>query len=204
MKENLQGQREDIIRRLFQDSGLPENLTTEVKEIARTAFKWGVLLERERHMLTKDRNTNPNVFSPWSYDAGSKVKDQVVQKLQSELAELKTEIARLNAEALKEEAICCQVIQQRDFREEQIDTIADLLGDKTEWTSDNDRGANAIEILDRENSELSKYRELVGSMGDAIASMVDNIEHYYENKCIPTSDEFSQARAALELIGGKK
>lgn len=48
MKEHLQDQREDIVRRLFQDSGLPENLTTEVKEMLRTAFKWGVILERDR------------------------------------------------------------------------------------------------------------------------------------------------------------
>jgi len=40
---------------------------------------------REFHMRTKDRNNNPDVFSPWSYDAGftahAKLQDEKVRKL---------------------------------------------------------------------------------------------------------------------------
>lgn len=45
---DLSKQREDIIRRLFEDSELGENLTTEVKGLMRQAWNWGVLLERDR------------------------------------------------------------------------------------------------------------------------------------------------------------
>lgn len=47
-KQHLQDQREDICRRLFDDSEFDKNLTTEVKGLMRQAFNWGVLLERDR------------------------------------------------------------------------------------------------------------------------------------------------------------
>lgn len=42
-----------------------------------------------------------------------------------------------------------ELIQQRDAFEERINQIADALGDKSEWTNQSDRGANALELAEQ-------------------------------------------------------
>lgn len=55
-----------------------------------------------------------------------------------------------------------QLITQLEFREEQINKIADELGDHREWSSANDRGDNCIEsinILQSQIEQLTKERD---------------------------------------------
>lgn len=72
MSGDLSKQREDIIKRLFDDSGLGENLTTEVKGLMRQAWNWGVLLERDRIK---------GVLGKASWDAFSNVQPVTVKDL---------------------------------------------------------------------------------------------------------------------------
>lgn len=58
--------------------------------------------------------------------------------------------------------------------------------------------------VDALTKDLSKSRELVGRLEESVFAMADDITHYYESQCLPTKDEYERARAALELIGGKK
>jgi hypothetical protein len=59
------------------------------------------------------------------------------------------------ADLEKEENECLKLIDERDFREDQINQIADLLGDDREWTSQNDRGENCLESIEILNTKLA-------------------------------------------------
>jgi chromosome segregation ATPase len=62
------------------------------------------------------------------------------------LRDLRAEVERLATELEREERDCLQLIEERDQREQQINEIADALGDETEWSNLNDRGDNAFEL----------------------------------------------------------
>lgn len=69
------------------------------------------------------------------------------------------------------EADCVELIKERDHREEQINQIADVLGDSSEWSNVSDRGDNAIELA----SDLrDRVRELEAER-DAWKSEYDNV-----------------------------
>lgn len=117
-----------------------------------------------------------------------------VAELEAERDELKVQFAalndgfkpitqqeyRYNLEALekqveKEERDHMVTIEQRDFREEQIDQIADILGDETEWTSSNDRGVNAIELVSEIKSRLAECADKHLSLAEKFNKAIDDL-----------------------------
>lgn len=68
--------------------------------------------------------------------------EEMVKRAEAQLAEKDKRIAELEKSEL-------QLIDERDRREEQINKIADLLGDHREWTSHNDRGDNCLESIEQ-------------------------------------------------------
>jgi flagellar biosynthesis chaperone FliJ len=65
----------------------------------------------------------------------------------SALDEAQREISRLKVQLEKEQSDCLSLIDERNFREDQINKIADTLGDRREWSNINDRGDNCIEAV---------------------------------------------------------
>lgn len=87
-----------------------------------------------------------------------------IEQLEKQLAEAQREIERLNQRLVSEENDYLRLIGERDHREEQIDEIADALGDQTEWTSANDRGVNALELAHAGHALIEK---LAGALDQA-------------------------------------
>jgi chromosome segregation ATPase len=103
--------------------------------------------------------TDSNLETSWKLRL-----EQEVIKLKAELEAALAEVERLKKRLTDEERDCLKVIDERDFREEQINQIADALGDETEWTSANDRGVNAIELaseLTEARAEIERLKEIL-------------------------------------------
>jgi hypothetical protein len=81
------------------------------------------------------------------YDETNKLANEHMKKLKVKLEEADREIEKL--------------ITERDLREEQIDEIADALGDKTEWSNLNDRGLNAVELAQINHTKLEEAKGLL-------------------------------------------
>lgn len=92
------------------------------------------------YWVVNDRLTNPDHRISKAYHDYPNLLFPVIHVIEkSAYDELKKELER-------EEKSCLALIDERDLREEQINQIADLLGDETEWSNHNDRGLNAIEL----------------------------------------------------------
>lgn len=97
------------------------------------------------HIIKKRRREKAdNTLHPqWSKDQlRIRLADSYEQhrKLEGELFNLKNEFTR------KDDAAHSVTLDERDFRVKQIEKIADVLGDDSEWTSANDRGDRALRL----------------------------------------------------------
>lgn len=78
-----------------------------------------------------------------------------VKHARTDITLLVAEVERLRAEAEAEERSHGQTIDDRDALHERIDEIADALGDETEWSNVNDRGANALDLANEAVNRLA-------------------------------------------------
>lgn len=78
--------------------------------------------------------------------------------LADQLEAAMVEVTRLTKLHDDEDRTSSQLIDERDFREKQINTIADTLGDEGEWSNLHDRGTAAIELADSLIAERDQLR----------------------------------------------
>jgi hypothetical protein len=106
------------------------------------------------------------------------------------IAAARTLVPRLLAEVERLDRSETQLIEERDFRETQINDIADALGDESEWSSCNDRAENAhtraqamaveVERLRADNAALTARRdELLATIARISQSepLPDEVQH---------------------------
>lgn len=74
------------------------------------------------------------------------------------------EIERLTKALASEVQSHGETIDDRDHLEQRINAIADAIGDESEWSSDNDRGANALVLISVKISETRRLRAMLNSI----------------------------------------
>lgn len=61
-----------------------------------------------------------------------------------------------------------------------------------------------LQALLKKAAEIIKIqREALDDAADSIRGLLDNMEHYFENQCIPTADEVSQCASAYSQLRWK-
>lgn len=113
-------------------------------------------------------------------------------------------VAELQDRLEKEEASCGQLIDERDFRENQINEIASLLGDNREWSSANDRGDNCLESIEALQSELTELRSAIDEVKKALGFYADsnNWLGFNEEQGFVWSNEFCPDGQDYENLEG--
>lgn len=117
------------------------------------------------------------------------------------------EHARMKAERdeSREQLSCLQryyssdtTIEERDHMHEQIDAIADALGDETEWSNLNDRGDNAIELAAALVKERDEARAEVARLRTAIetVALLDDVD------CGDSGCGFARQKRGMRTNGG--
>lgn len=88
----------------------------------------------------------------------------------AEIERLTGVVGENTARLTDEESAHLETIDERDAFEERIDEIADALGDETEWSSDNDRSQNAVELAEEVLADNARLRSMLNSI---VASTTD-------------------------------
>lgn len=83
---------------------------------------------------------------------------EFLEHARTDIPLLVAEVERLRTEAEAEERSHGQTIDDRDALHDRIDEIADALGDETECSNVNDRGANAVELAQEALGRLVDLR----------------------------------------------
>lgn len=128
------------------------------------------------------RFKNP-IYCPSSHHNGVRgIQNVIIAWVDSiEIAALEQaneKIRELEKQLTESEDSCLQLIDERDLREDQINDIADTLGDFREWSSQNDRGLNCIESLhllhDQYGNLEEKIKELEAKLSIAVGALKCN------------------------------
>lgn len=95
------------------------------------------------------------------------------QNLREHIAELEAEVGRIqNIERLR---IASDTSKKLEHREEQIDAIADALGDDSDWSNLSDRGDNALEAANCLRSDLAAAQQRSAELEDAYHNADDDL-----------------------------
>lgn len=105
-------------------------------------------------------------------------KDARIEELEKERDELKVKLD-------KEYSDCLQVLAERDYRENQINEIANALGDSSEWSNITDRGDEALELVHQlkrditlANQKLEKYDAIRDDILDYLDERLESNRYY--------------------------
>lgn len=104
--------------------------------------------------INEERSGLAFLANPFAVARNRDIADWIVT-CATDIPLLVAEVERLRAEAEAEERSHGQTIDDRDALHERIDDIADALGDETEWSNVNDRGANALDLANEAVNRLA-------------------------------------------------